>query len=210
MHAVDQLAAYAIVPIARLSTLSNGRSHAAVHFPFVPRLIAFLRAINVGGHIVKMDHLRTLFEGLGFKNVETFIASGNVIFEHSASGLPALEQKIEKALQKDLGYEVITFLRTPAQVAAIAKLELFPSFAAEDTLYIGFLKSEPRAALKTKIAGLTTATDAFEIHGSEVYWWRRKESEGKYSGGGIEKTLALSLTMRNVTTVRKLAAKYSK
>jgi uncharacterized protein (DUF1697 family) len=169
-----------------------------------------LRAINVGGHIVKMDHLRMLFEQLGFKNVETFIASGNVIFEHRATSLPALEEKIEKALQKDLGYEVVTFLRTPEQVDAVGKLEPFPSFAAGDTLFIGFLKTEPPAALKTKLAGLTTPTDAFEIHGSEVYWWRRKQSEGKYSGGGIEKTLRLPLTMRNVTTVRKLAAKYAK
>jgi uncharacterized protein (DUF1697 family) len=43
--------------------------------------IAFLRAINVGGHTVKMDTLRQLFESLGFTNVETFLASGNVIFE---------------------------------------------------------------------------------------------------------------------------------
>ena len=45
------------------------------------RLVAFLRAINVGGHNVKMDRLRELFEALGLSNVETFIASGNVIFD---------------------------------------------------------------------------------------------------------------------------------
>lgn len=51
------------------------------------RYFAFLRAINVGGHVVKMDRLRQVFESLAFSNVETFIASGNVIFEstsHSA------------------------------------------------------------------------------------------------------------------------------
>jgi uncharacterized protein (DUF1697 family) len=47
----------------------------------MPKHIAFLRAINVGGHIVKMDHLRRLFEALELAEVETFIASGNVIFE---------------------------------------------------------------------------------------------------------------------------------
>ena len=48
----------------------------------MPRYIAFLRAINVGGHnTVKMDFLRQLFESLGFSNVETFIASGNIVFE---------------------------------------------------------------------------------------------------------------------------------
>jgi uncharacterized protein (DUF1697 family) len=46
----------------------------------MPKYVAFLRAINVGGHTVKMDHLRRLFEALGFTNVETFIASSDVVF----------------------------------------------------------------------------------------------------------------------------------
>jgi len=51
----------------------------------MPRYVALLRGINLGGHTVKMDRLKKLFEELGLKNVETFIASGNVIFE-SAHG----------------------------------------------------------------------------------------------------------------------------
>jgi uncharacterized protein (DUF1697 family) len=52
-----------------------------------PRLIAFLRAINVGGHVVKMEALRRIFESLDFADVETFIASGNVIFSARGAGL---------------------------------------------------------------------------------------------------------------------------
>ena len=52
----------------------------------MPRFIAFLRAINVGGHNVTMKELRGLFEALGLKSVETFIASGNVIFESRSTG----------------------------------------------------------------------------------------------------------------------------
>jgi len=58
------------------------------------KYIAFLRAINVGGHTVKMDHLRSLFEALGFSNVETFIASGNVIFESKSKSTRALERRL--------------------------------------------------------------------------------------------------------------------
>ena len=47
----------------------------------MPRRIAFLRAINVGGHVVKMDHLRKLLTSFGLENVETVIASGNVVFD---------------------------------------------------------------------------------------------------------------------------------
>ena len=65
--------------------------------------IAFLRAINVGGHNVKMDHLRQLFESLGFSNVETFITSGNVIFDTKAVNVKALEKKIEACLHETPG-----------------------------------------------------------------------------------------------------------
>ena len=65
---------------------------------------AFLRAINVGGHIVKMDRLRTLFEAAGFRGAETFIASGNVVFESSRKSAGDLERAIETHLKKALGY----------------------------------------------------------------------------------------------------------
>ncbi len=57
----------------------------------MPKYVALLRAINVGGHTVKMDHLRRLFEALGFTNVETFIASGNVIFDSTSKSTKAFE-----------------------------------------------------------------------------------------------------------------------
>jgi hypothetical protein len=90
----------------------------------VPRHIAFLRAINVGGRIVKMDRLRALFSDMGFTGVETFIASGNVIFE-SRAGAAALEKRIQQQLERALGYAVVTFVRSPAEVARVARLEPF-------------------------------------------------------------------------------------
>ena len=70
----------------------------------MPRLFAFLRAINVGGHTVTMAELRGQFEALGFSDVETFIASGNVIFTSRAKGGQALERRIEARLHQTLGY----------------------------------------------------------------------------------------------------------
>ena len=72
------------------------------------KYIAFLRAINVGGHVIKMDALRVHFEALGYQNVETFIASGNVIFEAKAKIATAFEAEIEVQLKKSLGYDVAT------------------------------------------------------------------------------------------------------
>ena len=75
----------------------------------MPKYVAFLRAINVGGHTVKMDHLRSLLESLGLENVETFIASGNVIFDSKTKNAELLERKIAKHLKEMLGYEVASF-----------------------------------------------------------------------------------------------------
>jgi len=75
------------------------------------RYAALLRAINVGGHTVKMKELCTLFEAMKLSNVRSVIASGNVLFE-SRAGAAALEARIEDGLRKSLGYDVETFLRT--------------------------------------------------------------------------------------------------
>src|SRR5258708_39897628 len=77
----------------------------------MPRCVAFLRAINVGGHTVKMARLRTLFETLGFHEVEAFIPSGNDLFDTRA-GVPAVAREIAVALQKAVGDAVCAVVRS--------------------------------------------------------------------------------------------------
>jgi uncharacterized protein (DUF1697 family) len=174
--------------------------------------IAFLRAINVGGHNVKMEQLRTLFEALGFANVTTFIASGNVIFEAIDEDAQALERQIERQLYQTLGYQVATFLRSPTELAAIATYQPFPEFDSTENgsaLFIAFLPSTPSDAAAQKLLALRTTIDDFCIHKRELYWLcRAKASESTFSGARLEKTLGMPATVRNSTTVRKLAAKY--
>ncbi|HET6233324.1 MAG TPA: DUF1697 domain-containing protein [Longimicrobiaceae bacterium] len=174
----------------------------------MPRYVAFLRAINVGGHTVKMDHLRKLFEEMGFAKVETFIASGNVIFESPAEDATALEAKIEGHLQQALGYAVATFLRTSRELAEAAACQPFAE-TEPVALSVCFLKHPPSPEAVQRLMALGTPRDEFAVAGREVYWLCRvKISESKILGGAIEKALGLPSTMRNVTTVRKLAAKY--
>lgn len=183
--------------------------------PLTPRWIALLRAINVGGHTVKMEHLRRLFESLLFTNVETFIASGNVIFRAPSEpdgNVRTLEEKIERHLQESLGYGVATFIRTPAELTEIANYQPFPAkeLAEEDvSLYISFLQAPPSEQAQGKLMAFRTPADDFHIQGREVYWLARKKiSESAFSGALLEKTLGMQATMRNSTTVKKLAAKY--
>lgn len=180
----------------------------------MPKYIAFLRAINVGGHTVKMGLLKSLFEDLGFSNVETFIASGNVIFDSASKTAPTLERKIAKHLHTSLGYEVATFLRTPAHLFKISEYKPFPDedlLAAGHTVYIGFLAGSPAKTATAKLLASTTPVDDFHIFGSELYWLcRGKFGESLFSGARLEKYLGMQTTLRNSNTVRRLVAKYSK
>jgi uncharacterized protein (DUF1697 family) len=176
------------------------------------RYVAFLRAINVGGHVVKMDALRKLFESLRFSAVETFIASGNVIFESTSTDATALEQQIEQQLARALGYPVATFLRTPSDIAAIAAMEPFPPGASLPPAlshYVGFLKTPPSPAAAAALYALATDVDEFRIIGREVHWLLRvRISDSKITGARLEKTLQSPSTFRNITTVQRLALKY--
>jgi uncharacterized protein (DUF1697 family) len=176
----------------------------------MPKYIAFLRAVNIGGHTVKMEHLRGLFEALGFANVATFIASGNVIFE-SGESPAALEQKIQTHLRATLGYAVETFLRTPAELAQILQHKPFSDeeLSAEGHgLHIAFLRDAPRAEAQAAMLARRTAVDDFSFHGREMYWLCRGRFSDSLFKGNLEKLLGGPATVRNSTTVRKLAAKY--
>jgi uncharacterized protein (DUF1697 family) len=171
--------------------------------------IAFLRAVNVGGRIVKMAELKTIFEKLGFDDVSTFIASGNVIF--SASGAAArLESNVEQGLAKSLNYAVPTMVRTTGEVASAAAYEAFSATALQRaSLYVGFMKREASPPAIEAMRSLQTEIDELRVHGREVYWLARKNiAESSITGAGIEKALQTAVTFRNINTVRRLAAKY--
>jgi uncharacterized protein (DUF1697 family) len=178
----------------------------------MPRYIAFLRGINVGGHRVKMNQLRGLFEALKFSNVSTFIASGNVIFEASGKKAAALEERIEGHLQDALGYEVATFLRTPAEVATVAAMQPFGNGDGEapgHTINVAFLRAPIGPESAERLLSLRTSYDEFHVNGREFFWLcRGKMSDTLIPAPLFAKAVAAPCTMRNLTTIRKLSASY--
>ncbi len=158
-----------------------------------------------------MEALRKAFEELGLSNVETFIASGNVIFE-SRSSAGTLEQKIAKHLHKTLGYEVTTFVRSNVELAAVANHRAFPAAklnAPDATLFIGFLHTEPSTESPGRVLGYPGGTDEFHFHQRELYWLcRTRLSDSAFSGARLEKLLGLRVTLRNANTINRLIAKY--
>jgi uncharacterized protein (DUF1697 family) len=173
------------------------------------RYVAFLRAINVGGHVVKMDRLRRVFESMRVRNVETFIASGNVIFEATGNA-DVLERRIQKDLAAALGYEVEVFLRSVEELSAIARREPFEGPLDGSTLFVVFLKQPPTPSVRKQFGALRLDGDGLHIDKREVYWLCRG---GRMSDSPVAvplgKVVGNGGTMRNVTTVRKLAAKYA-
>jgi uncharacterized protein (DUF1697 family) len=177
----------------------------------MPRFVAFLRAINVGGRNVTMAALRARFEALGFSNVETLLASGNVIFEAACRDSTTLHRKIEAHLAKSLGHEVSTFVRTDAEVAAIACYRPFTEKKLESALAfnVAFLAEPMDAATSRSVQNFNTDIDSFHVHGREVYWLCcKKQSESTFSNNAFEKALKLRTTFRGIKTIKKLAAKY--
>lgn len=172
------------------------------------KFVAFLRAINVGGHTVKMDQLRAHFADAGFSKVETFIASGNVIFETSAKSTTTLEKKIKEHLKNVLGYEVDTFLRTIPEVGELEKRSPFKSDKKEKDVYIGFLHETPSAAAASTLMALKNELNDFAILDREVYWLRLNKDDSIFLKNSLEKILKMSATVRNITTIQKLYEKY--
>jgi uncharacterized protein (DUF1697 family) len=157
-----------------------------------------------------MDRLRALFESLGFTGVETYIASGNVIFDSRARNEASLEAKIATKLEAELGYAVATFLRTTAELARAAAFEPFPGVKPAG-LYVGFLAKELTKEQERAVMAFRTGNDDFRVHEREVYWaCMTRSSDSAFSLARLERAVKAEATFRNVTTVRAMAEKFAK
>ncbi len=176
------------------------------------RYIAFLRAVNVGGYTVKMEALRQVFESFGFSEVETFIASGNVIFCTPEGDAAELQRRIASGLREKLDHDIAIFLRTEAEVAQIAAYPAFPQAEIEKAVAfnVAFLERRLDPAAEQKLISLTTDIDRFAVHEREVYWLcSRRQSESTFSNAVLEKKLGLKATLRGMSTIARLVAKYA-
>jgi len=177
----------------------------------VERYVAFLRGMNLGKRRIKNEELRAEFEALGFEDVATFRASGNVVFAATKQSESALTKKIEAGLGEALGYEVPVYLRSCKEVAAIAAGEPFAAkdvAASKGKLQVSMLAKKPTAAARKKVLALAGDEDSLALSGRELYWLP--------SGGTLESELDLKTidaalgkgTMRTMGTVEQIAAKY--
>lgn len=175
------------------------------------RYVAFLRGMNLGNRRLKNPELKAEFERLGFAEVATFRASGNVVFEAGRVGEAALAKKVEAGLADGLGYEVPVFLRSVAEVAAIVAHRPFSAkavAASKGKLQVELLASKPSAKARRDALALATDEDRLAIAGRELYWL----PNGGISDSDLDlKALDRALgkgTTRTMGTIEQIAARY--
>src|SRR5689334_8753020 len=175
------------------------------------RYVAFLRGMNLGNRRIKNEELRRHFEAMGFEEVATFRASGNVIFSAPKREAEAkLAARVGAELDERLGYDVPVFLRSAKEISAVTEQEPFDPKAvakSKGKLQVSFLKKKPAAAARKKALALASDEDRLAIEGRELYWLP--------SGGISESDLDLKAidaalgagTMRTMGTVEQIVVK---
>jgi uncharacterized protein (DUF1697 family) len=171
--------------------------------------ISILRGINVSGQKkILMADLKELFEGLHFKNVTTYIQSGNVVFKSDAKISDIqLAEKIEKAISAKYNFEVPVIIRTKEELEKIISQNPFAKEKNIDLkkLHITFLSTTPAKEKAEQIKEVNFSPDQFIIKGKEIYLHiPNSYGETKLSNKFFENKLKVSATTRNWNTVNKL------
>ena len=170
--------------------------------------IAILRGINVSGHkLIKMQDLKNLLVELNFSNVNTYIQSGNVVFQCKKTDTKKLSKQIEEAVQKKYEFEVPVITRTIAEfiTAANANPFLKQNNIELEKLHLTFLSDIPDKAIAAKIADLDYYPDKFYIVNREIYLYcPNGYGNTKLNNNFFEKKLETSATTRNLKTITEL------
>jgi uncharacterized protein (DUF1697 family) len=176
----------------------------------VTRVIALLRAVNVGGTgKVAMPELCKLLTKLGFTGVKSLLQSGNVVFGCNGPAGKALETTLETAAAKSLGVKTEFFVRSASEWDTLVANNPYPEAACDDPshLVVMAFKSAPAAknvaALQSAITGRETVTAI----GRQAYFvYPDGIGTSKLTNAIVERKLGLTGTARNWNTVLKLAA----
>jgi uncharacterized protein (DUF1697 family) len=162
------------------------------------RYVALLRAVNVGGTgKLPMAELRAMFESLGFADVRTYIASGNVVFASKLSE-KTVKTKLERALETYAGKPVGVLIRTAAELAAVLDANPFKSAAPNRTVAI-FLDAAPPADMSSGVSGQRTEEIAPGVREIYVHY-----ADG-IANSKLKIAAAKNGTARNMNTVATLA-----
>jgi uncharacterized protein (DUF1697 family) len=171
-------------------------------------LVSMLRGINVASHNrIKMDALRKLYESLGLRQVQTYVQSGNVVFQTAGRDHARLGGRIEAGIESSLGVHTDVLLRTTAELRAVAAANPFAGRSGIDPskLLVDFLAREPGPEAREKLLSVNIEPEELRIHGREIYiYFTNGMARPKLPSGLIDRTVKMPCTGRNWNTVTKL------
>jgi uncharacterized protein (DUF1697 family) len=167
--------------------------------------ISMLRGINVSGQKkIKMDELTKLYESLGFKNVRTYIQSGNVVFYSSEKDVVKLILSIENKIEEIFGFDVKVFIKTTGELSRILENNPFREIN-ENSIYVTFLSGIPVDPNHEKIMAAKNPSEVYAIAGNVIYFnCPTGYGKTKLNNNFFEKILQVTATTRNWNTVNKL------
>lgn len=173
------------------------------------KYISILRGINVGGNRkILMPDLKNLFEKFGFDNVQTYIQSGNVIFESDQKESSTdLELRIQQSIAETFGFDVPVIVRTADEWAeSVVNNPFWKEKDADiDRLHLTCLKEVPSPELLKKIKLFQFSLDRYEIIGNDVFiFCAAGYGTSKLTNPFFESKLKIPATTRNWKTVMKL------
>jgi uncharacterized protein (DUF1697 family) len=167
------------------------------------RMVALLRAVNVGGRKLPMAELRALCAGLGWADVATYIQSGNVVF--TAKGEPeALEAALEAGIEKRFGFAAPVIVRTAAQWADYPKGNPFPQAAKDEPNRLMLLLSKAPPARGAEAVIQARAANGEQVkRAGDALWFHYPEGAGtsKLTPSLIDRAIGSPGTARNHRTV---------
>jgi uncharacterized protein (DUF1697 family) len=139
-------------------------------------IVVMLRGVNVGGHNqIRMEALRALCESLGLRDPQTYLQSGNVVFRTDARDLGALGRRIEKAVERKVGFRADAILRTASELKEVVARNPFQGRRGIDPskLLVTFLASDPSSENRDQVLKIKTDPEELHIDGREVYIYLR-------------------------------------
>ena len=173
----------------------------------MPTFVALLRGINVGAQKkIKMADLKQVYESLGYANVQTYVQSGNVVFDASSGDANKAAAEQEAAIQKHFGFDVPVIVVSPAELASIVERNPFKGAKSEDhtKLLVTFLSDAPSADGIEALKAVPT-NDELVVDGKAVYLHvPGGYGESKLSNTVVEKKLKVTGTTRNWRTIQTL------
>ena len=174
------------------------------------RYVALLGSINVGGNRLKMAELAAALKRNGFVNVDTVVASGNVLFDHEGAADATLGEAMSKIVKEEFGFDTFAAVRTKAELQSALDESPFAGVGEDRFVHVHFLTDQPDPSqfekLGTDYEGrglekIAPGTRALHID------YVSGVGASKLTGPFIERRLGCKGTARNILSLKRIIEK---